>query len=485
MPTDVRPLKPSSNIEIMNRIRAASNLDYQRRVPEATKANIQSTLYALQTNRPLMNEFIDSLVNRVGQVVIRNKSWTNPFSEFKTGLLRMGDTIEEIQVGLLEAHNYDPDREYLEKDIFGTERPEVQANYHRINRQNFYKVTVNDALLNRAFLNTQGGLTEFINNLTEAPYNSDQLDEFILTCSLFAEYENNGGFYKVQVPDVASLDSNEADAKATLRRMRAVADNITFLSSLYNAAHMPTFAKRDDLLIFVTPEFNAAVDVEALAGAFNIEKASAYGRIIPIPADKFGIKGAQAIMTTKDFFLIADSRFETATAFNPAGLHNNYFLHHHQVISASRFVPAVLFTTEAVDEIVVTPTPVASVSDIVVTDGDGKVVTDVVRGQVYAANADAITNPEGGDNDGVRWVLSGAQSPQTSISASGVLKVAPGEGATSLTLTAVSTWIDPSAAETTPQTATAALTVSGDLESAWPDKAATDPGTGDGGGTGA
>ena len=468
MPTDVRPLKPSSNLDILNAIRRDADLTYQRRIPEATKANIQETLRGLQTNRPLMNEFIDSLVNRIGQVIVRNNNWTNPFAEFKRGLLPYGDTIEEIQTGLLEAHKYDPDREYLEKDIFGTERPEVQANYHKVNREDFYKVTINDALLQRAFLDTQGGLHEFINSLMEAPNNSDQLDEFLLTVQLFAEYENNGGFYKVQVPDVSALTSNEADARATLRKMRAMADTLTFLSTRYNAAHMPTFAKRDDLVIFCTPEFNAAVDVEALAGAFNIEKASAYGRIIPIPAEHFGIKGAQAIMTTRDFFVMADQRFETTTAFNPAGLHNNYFLHHWQVVSASRFVPAVLFTTDTVEEIVIDPTPVTGIKAIEVTDRNGGTVTKVKRGEVYNLNSDAVTTPAGGVNDGVRWALTGSQSPMTVLRQTGVLHVAPDEPSTSLIVTAITTWIDPDADVPAPKTATVTLGVVGDKADAWP-----------------
>lgn len=468
MATDIRPLKPSSNVDILNAIRRDSALSYQNRVPEATKANVQGTLRALQTNRPLMNEFIDSLVNRIGQVLVRNNSWTNPFAEFKTGILPYGDTIEEIQTGLLTAHNYDADREYLEKDIFGTERPEVQVNFHKVNREDFYKVTINDALLQRAFLDTQGGLHEFISTLMEAPTNSDQLDEFLLTVQLFAEYENNGGFHKINVPDVSALTSSAADARAVLRQMRATADNLTFLSTEYNAAGMPTFAKRDDLVIFCTPEFNAAVDVEALAAAFNITKAEAYGRVIPIPQKYFGIKGAQAIMTTTDFFVMADQRFETTTAFNPVGIHNNYFLHHWQIISASRFVPAVLFTTEPVQEVIEIATPVTGIEPIAATDREGGTVTDVKRGELYNLNSDAITTPADGPNDGVRWVLSGASSPGTRITAAGVLHVSPNETAASLVVTAITTWIDPYAATTAPKTATLTLTVSGELGNGWP-----------------
>jgi hypothetical protein len=376
---------------------------------------------------------------------------------------------------LLKAKSYDPDREYLEKDLFGTERPDVQANFHKVNRQDYYKITINEPLLQRAFLET-GGLSSFVSQLMDAPTTSDQWDEFLLTCQLFSEYESNGGFFKVNVPDVASLESNAADARAVLRKMRAMADTLTFMSTRYNAARMPTFALRDDLVLFVTPEFKAAVDVEALAAAFNLNMADMYGRIIPIPEEQFGISGVQAIMTTKDFFVIADQRIETASQWNPVALHNNYFLHHWQVISASRFVPAVMFTTQGGDEIINVVTPVVSVSAITGVDSDGDAVTDeVLRGEVYAFNADAVTDPANGVNTGVRWSVSGYTSSRTYISRTGVLHVGGDEGAATLTVTATSTWLDADNLRRDGETATITLDVSGVAVPEWPE---SDPVTG-------
>ena len=206
MAVEVRPLKVNSNEGIMDAIRADSSMEYQNRIPSATEAGVKETVERLLNYRAHYNEFIDALVNRIGLVIARNTSWTNPLAPFKRGLLTFGDTIEEVQVGLLKAHVYDPDREYLEKDLFGTERPDVQANFHRVNRQNFYKVTINEDLLRRAFLEP-GGLNTFVNQLMSAPTTSDQWDEFLLTCSLFSKYESMGGFYHVNVPDLRDIES--------------------------------------------------------------------------------------------------------------------------------------------------------------------------------------------------------------------------------------------------------------------------------------
>lgn len=435
----IKPFNPANtNEQIVDAIRYESTSDYQARIPAATKADIQETLRALNNYTPAWNEFVNALINKVGLTIARNNNWTNVLAKFKRGLLEYGESIEEIQTGLVEAYVYDPDQDYGEKAIFGAERPEVQADYHAVNRRNFYKITVNEALLKRAFL-TPGGLAQFIAQLMEAPTTSDNWDEYLTMRQLFAEYEQNGGFFKVHLDAIPKNNSAvaEATSKAALREIREMIGTLAFPSRLYNAARMPVATSSDKLTLFVTPEFQAAIDVEALAALFNV----AYGEIGTKTqvVDKIPIPGAMAILTTEDFFVVADTLYETTVAPNPVGLHTNYFLHHHQVVSCSRFVPAVLFWTGPGTVIEENPTPVAAISALAVTDGDGNPVDEVERGLSYLVRGHAITAPEGGLNDAVVLTLSGAESSHTYITQTGVLSVALTETSDELTITATNT----------------------------------------------
>ena len=343
MALDVRPLKPTENWQMLNYIRKNASPSYQERIPAATKGKIQATLKALDEFAPQANEFHNLLINKVGLQIIRNTSWTNPMAPFKRGMLTRGDTIEEIAVGIIKATTYDPDREELEKELFGTAKVYVENNFHRQNRRDKYKITINNVLTGRAF-DTPGGLQSLIAAEMAAPATSDNLDEFLLMTELFPEYERNGGFFKVQIPDVIDADSNENDAKKALRTIIAISETLPFMSTKYNAAGMMSFARPEDLYLFHSPEFAAAIDVEALAGAFNIDKLSIRSRMVTIPQERFGIDGCQAILVHKDFFVVADTEFRTETMWNPSALHTNAWLHHWALISASRFVPAVMFT---------------------------------------------------------------------------------------------------------------------------------------------
>lgn len=431
--------RKTTNVQYLNAIRNRASSQYQARVPAATKANIQQNVQSMLSYSPTRNEFMDGLINLIGlQVVLRN-SWTNPLAKFKRGMLGLGDTIEEIAIGLATAYTYDASRDYLERHLFGQDVPDVQVRYHKISRQEFYKITINDDVLKRAFL-SESGLSDFVTQLMAVPSNSDNLDEFLQTTALFREYYDAGGFFVVNVPDVAAATSGEREAKTLLRNIRGIAAGLPFMSTAYNAARMPVYANLDDLEIFVTPKVAAALDVEALANLFNVERADVPARMTVIPEENFRIPGVQAILTTRDFFIIADTLLETREQSNSAGLYSNFFLHHHSIISASTFVPAILFSSvDASSEIVEEITPVDDIAPLVIRNDAGAVVTTVKRGVLFDVRGSAITDPEGGVNDAVRLSLTGNNDPATYVTNSGTLHVSPFETATSITIRATST----------------------------------------------
>ncbi|QXG07738.1 major capsid protein [Curtobacterium phage Pize] len=478
-----RPFKAPNNVNILKTIRRNASSQYRERVQPATQANMAQTMAEIMDFQPNRNEFMDALVNRIGLVIARNRSWDNPLAKFKRGMMNFGESIEEVQTGLLESHIYDPQREYLERDLFGVETPDAKSAFHKINREEFYRVTINDQILKRAFLEEEG-LSGYIAQLMSAPATSDAWDEFLMTCQLFRNYYDAGGFFKVQVPNIIGLDSDAADAQQTLRIIRGFIDNLPFLSTRYNAARMPVFASPDELELFISPEANSALDVNALAAAFNIDRQKVNTRQTIIPQEYFNITGAQAILTTRDFFVIADTVYQTTSQPNAAGLTTNYFLHHHEILSASPFVPAVLFTTEPGDPIVINDPVVNSVQPITVKDRAGTTVTDLARGDMYYVASGLNTTPEG-SNEGVVLTMSGSNSPFTRLDNNGGLLIGADETAEAIALTSTpsSDYIDSDNA-TNVAPAKLAVTLSGDVARFWPNPGVLDESDVEGDGNG-
>jgi hypothetical protein len=439
MVTDIRPLADGlSNVDWLNAIRNTSGSEYQARVPEATQANIQDTIQSLMQYSVGRNQFVDALINKIGLTIFANTSWSNPLAVFKRGFLNYGETIEEIMNGLVPATSYDADRDELEKEIFGRVKPEVQVNYHTVNRRDRYKVTIEEPLLRNAFL-TPNGLSTFVTNLMNAAQTSDQNDEYLIMANLFTEFDKaagDQGIYTVHVDDVGDEGSDAAASRYLLRKLRALSNTLPFISRLYNPAGMPVATNPNELVLFTTADADAAMDVEALAPIFNLSKAEFSKRKIVLPTKDFGIPGTQAILTTDKFFVAADQRIETTSIQNPAGLFNNYWLHHWGVYSASRFAPFIAFNSERPSTVISeTITPVTSVSAIVITDDLGATQnTNVIRNEFYNVAAQAVTTPAGGVNDAVRYELAGNTSVFTRITNGGVLYVGPDEEANSITI---------------------------------------------------
>lgn len=429
-PFDIDGFKNLSSVQQFNAIRNELSPTFQERVPAATKASLEASMAKLLEYRPARNEFTDALVNQIALTETRNRSWTNPLAEFKRGYLPFGSTVQEVQVGLLKARGYEHDRSYGERTLFGRKEIDAQSSYHTINREEFYEFTISDLQLRRAFLSNEG-MNSFIGQVMNAAATSDNLDEFTQTMNLFRLYHKNDGFFKVNVPDVGAMTSTEAQAKALLRAINTITGEVQFLSPHYNAARMPISSQPDELVILATPAVKAAIDINALAAAFNVSYAEAQSRIVVVPESEFGIPGVQCVLVDKDFFQIWDTFMSTEQQVNAAGLYTNHFYHHHQIISASRFVTAILFWTGEGDEIVTTPTPVTSIGDITYADFfTGTAVTEFERGGIYQLTGSAVTTPAGGWNNAIVIDVAGSESSFSQFNQRGVIKVGADEPST-------------------------------------------------------
>ena len=446
-------VRNADNVNILNAIRNDASLDYHKRIPAASKGNVADVADAIFSFRPHKNEFIESLINRIGLVYARNSIWYNPLGEFKRGALEFGDTIEEIQTGIVKANHYSHDRDYLERDIFARADIDVASAFHTVDREDFYKITIDDNTLKRAFLDPSG-LDQLTQQIMSAPTTSDNWDEYLMMTALFRVMDNKYPMFNVNVPDVAKMNSTEDEAKSLLRKIRATAGNMQFLSTRFNGGKMPIAARPDELILFATPEVKSGLDVNALAVLFNVSYADVPSRIVEIRQEDVAMDGVQAFLTTKDFFVIADTSLETTSEFNPISRQTNFFLHHWEVISASPFAPIVKFSTEpdtarasieiastvAVDHVQFAID--ANETDVKNVD---KTNARMVKGGTAQLEA-VLTGLKAGQEDiefTEQWSVEDNKDTGTRIDNDGLLTLSPNETAATITVRVKVSWIDP------------------------------------------
>lgn len=464
-----RPFKRLDNATFLNSLRDDATSTYQERVPEATKGNLEQVQDFIFSAPGIRNEFVNSLFN-VAVKIARGTSFSNPLKKYKREQLAYGDRIEQTQVGLAQAYVYDTDRDYLERILFGRETPETMTAIHRISRQEFYKVTVDTAMLKRAFFQDEG-LSNFTAELLRAQATSDEVDEFEQMISMFRQYYDRGGYWVVNVPDVTDLESTTAEAKTLTRRVRALSTNLRFVDRRYNSARMPVATTAEKLVLYITPEAQAAVDVEALAAAFNTSYADMPFRTEVVPTDKLNIPGVQAILTTDDFLMVADSLYDTTSQDNAAAPGMvNYFLHHHEIISVNPFVPAILFSSTDADSTLegdVAPSTSVTFDGIFKpAQAETALPTGDPLEHATLYQVKASTAPD--DRIGVKWEILEEHSSFTYITNTGTLYIGEDETLTTITVRAIALDNDANLIDQE-------LTIDDVPVNYWPSELSTDP----------
>lgn len=458
-----------NNNTIMAKAWLAGTNDFQQRIPDPTQAGISATMSALfqPMNGQYFNQFMDILVNRIAYTYVRGQNYKNPLAVFKGNKINYGSTIQEIAPKWIKAHSYEDDAETLLK----LHRPESEVWYHSQNRRDQYPISVNVDELRTAFTD-EYGLNNLVAQLMNTPNNADEYDEFNIMKNLIAEYETRWGFYKYHLDE---YPANDASGKAFLTALQTLGGKLQFPSSVYSGTDIPVFAQPSELVLLVTPEAQASLNVNTLAALFNVDLAKVSYRTVLI--DEFPIPDAVALLTTEDFFVCHDTLYNTTSFWNPQTLTTTYWLNHWGVYSVSPFVPAILFTTAAGT---VTPTIRQAVTGLTVTAEPGTVelggsvgIVTKLNGTIDPADSDAdvLVRPDAciynvsaetpaGDDPAVKPAKPVQLNARTRVDNYGVLHVQktglkPGDV---ITVTATSTYVNPSGA-TVPYTGTATVTI--------------------------
>lgn len=325
--------------DLLNAIRNGASTEYKDRIPTATQTNMSQVGSAILDYTPTRNEFVNALLNRIAMVVVKNRLFENPLKEFKKGTLEWGKSIEEVFVDLVKGENFDSAG--AESTLFKRNIPDIKSVFHILNRQNTYTTTVENAQLKQAFLSADG-FNSLIEKIIQTLYTSDNYDEFLLMKNLI---HTNGVEGKFQMYSVTPV-TDEATAKAALSIIKEVSNDMTFMSDKFNHAGVKTSTPKNEQIVLINTKFDARVDVEVLASAFNMDKADFIGRRVLVD-DFGGLSNVLCALVDKDWFMVYDNLFTTEDIYNPKGLYYNYFLHHWQTLSTSPFANAVLFVTVA------------------------------------------------------------------------------------------------------------------------------------------
>ena len=358
----------ASTIDILNVIRANASAEYQDLVPEVTKASEVSKVGDVFMGYPAMaNQFLAALMNRIALVRIKSATFNNPYARLKKGYLEFGETVEEIFVGIANVREFSvekaPERE------FKRSLPDVRSAFHIMNWRVQYPITIQDKDLYQAFT-SMDGVQNLIATIVQQVYTAAEYDEFLLFKYLIIKAVTKGRMKPLTIGD-------GTDMKDAAKQFRATSNQLTFMSKDYNESGVLNNTPRDRQVIFMDSAYNAAYDVDVLAAAFNMDKATFMGSLYliddfasfdnerfdviransdmidEVTADELALMAdVKAVMVDEDWFQVYDNNVQFTEKYVASGLYWNYFYNTWKTVSSSPYANAVVFALEtAINEL--------------------------------------------------------------------------------------------------------------------------------------
>lgn len=413
-----------AGVKTFNLVRQDASTVFMDTIPSATEDNIATlgNLLFDDNYAPQLNEFVSTLINRIGLTVVRDKMFNNPLASLKKGSVPLGTDIQELYENPAEAEAYELSNTGMAK-ILTIADPDTKVAYYRRNRQDKYKKTIAREALRGAFVSWDK-FEAFVSALINSLYSGASIDEFKYTKSLVrGAYDNNKA-----IVETVSAPVNESTGKAFMKKVNTLYRMMKFPSENYNAYNkiknptkrMVTWTEPERIVIMLRADIIATVGTDVLAGAFQLSQTDFLARLIEV--DSFGDDKILGFIGDESFFQIYDNLMRADEWYNAEVMAWQYYYHVWQTFAMSPFANGVILATGAskpatgislsgasttVEEdstitFTITLAPADATSDYTVTSSDESVFTvSVASGTatvtgVSAGSADLIAETDNG-----------------------------------------------------------------------------------------
>ena len=300
------------------------------------------------------NEFMSMLVNRIVYTQFETKLYNNPLRVLEGDRIPLGYAGQEIFTNPAKG------RKYNVNDFAGLLQKyeaDTKIQYLTVNSDLQYPVTVSRHALKKAFT-SWADLDRFIDQLSNSLYNGAYIGEFAQTKNLVASAYAYGG---VRVQTVSAV-ADDATAKAFVKKCRNLFLDFQVPSTSFNAwaqvdgsgAPITTWSNPEDIVLILRNSVRTEIDVDVLAAAFNIDKATLMGNILTVDNfdvyDDDGVKrfdgsAIQGIIADKSWFKIKTQDMYLDEFYNANNRVWTYYLNVTKMYQYSLFANAVVLAT--------------------------------------------------------------------------------------------------------------------------------------------
>lgn len=270
--------------------------------------------------QPNTYEEYGAMIGKVALQYIREVTAKNPMAVFDKIPIDNGDTIEQAVVKLVEATAYDPTGAgALTRDT----REKFAVRYFKNWQRHTYKTTVDFSKIRKVLQSRGQGAEEIADRLVSVLGQSAMNDKYQSLKALLSWGRTVGSLDENDsvLVNVGSVSGGN-DYKGILKKIKNVVSGMKYVNASYNKGGILRSTNEEDIFIIMPYELKNSIDVDELAGVFNLDKAEIRNKIIEIDTDeKFVyIVDRQAVLDFTRLYEMADQK-------NADGLFWNYFFH--------------------------------------------------------------------------------------------------------------------------------------------------------------
>ena len=351
---------PSSGLQTaLNAMREMSVSDgsiYHKYVPVVTDSTTIGEFGAPildSQNLNVLNDFV-GLLKKVVATAVYNKTFNNPLVGLEGERMPLGQFIEDVYVNPAKARGFNVN------DFAGLLQKyeaETAVAYYSISSDLQYCVTITREKIRNAFTSwdqLEGLISGMINSL----YNGAYITRYNQTKGLVTAAFTGNNVQYVKITDPTDTQT----AKSLIRQIRAAFSKMQIPSTKFNAwekvkgdrLSLKTWSDPEDIVVLISADIEALVDVEVLAAAFNMSKADFLGRVIVVDDfSQYNDDGTVAVdgsaikcaIMDKAWFKIKTQDFAMDEFYNANNRTWQYYLNDVRMVNYSLFANAVVFAT--------------------------------------------------------------------------------------------------------------------------------------------
>ena len=258
------------------------------------------------------------MIGKVALQYIKEVQAKNPLSVFEQFTVENGDTIEQAVVKFVASRAYDatganaltPDR-----------TSKFAVRYFKDWSREVYQTTVDKAEL-RKELTTTKNASDIADKLVSVLGQSDIDDKFNYTKGLLRDAVTNAWMLDATYGTPIDISNNQ-DYKGLLKAIKDTVKGMQYVSTTFNGAGIKMRSNSEDLYIVMPYDIKNALDVDELAGVFNLDKAEIKDKII----ETDDLTNKYIYIVDKYALVVATRLLELENQKNADSLTWNYFYH--------------------------------------------------------------------------------------------------------------------------------------------------------------